>query len=315
MAAKNKPNELYLTRFYAAPVKAVWDAICDPAQAAKWWGPRGWSITTFSKDLRPGGHWDYMMHGPGGVEMPNTTLYHEVVEHKRLVYDHGGHKDRPPLFRVTMEFTAVKGGTQLEMTMALATPEAAAEIKKFIKQAGGDSTWDRLGEYLEEEDSGKDVFLINRSFQAPLARVQEMWTRTEHLVRWLPPTGMDMSFVRADVRVGGESFFFMGDGGSMRFYGKLRYQEIAPGRLVYTQHFSDEHGGVSRHPMAPVWPEAMLVTVTFTEEGPAQTRVTVRMEGHGTTTTAEIKAFVAERPGMTAGWTGSFDKLEGVLGA
>ena len=46
----------------------------------------------------------------------------------------------------------------MEMTMALATAEAAAETKKFIKKAGGNSTWDRLAEYLEME-STKEIFL------------------------------------------------------------------------------------------------------------------------------------------------------------
>ena len=58
MAANEKPNEIRLTRVYDAPVKAVWDAWTDPQQVAQWWGPRGFTITTHSKDLRPGGHWN-----------------------------------------------------------------------------------------------------------------------------------------------------------------------------------------------------------------------------------------------------------------
>ncbi len=45
--------------------------------------------------------------------------------------------------------------------MALPTPETAKEAKKFIKQAGGDGTWDRLAEFLLTE---VDRFVINRSF-------------------------------------------------------------------------------------------------------------------------------------------------------
>ena len=41
--------------------------------------------------------------------------------------------------------------------MALPTPEAAEETRKFIKKAGGDSTWDRLAEYLEKESTGKET--------------------------------------------------------------------------------------------------------------------------------------------------------------
>ena len=66
--------------------------------------------------------------------------------------------------------------------MTLPTPEAAEETRKFIKKAGGDSTWDRLAEYLEKESSGKDEFVINRTFDAPLETMFEMWTESEALL-------------------------------------------------------------------------------------------------------------------------------------
>src|SRR6476619_5971434 len=123
MPTANKPNELTIIRTYHAPIRAVWDAWCDPAQAAKWWGPRGFTITTHSKDLRPGGGWHYTMHGPNGVDYPNKTKYLEVEKLKRLVYDHGGYDDRPPLFRVTVVFTEDTGRTRMVMLNAPATAE------------------------------------------------------------------------------------------------------------------------------------------------------------------------------------------------
>jgi hypothetical protein len=39
----------------------------------------------------------------------------------------------------------------MEMTMTLATPEEAERTREFIKKAGGNSTWDRLAEYLERD--------------------------------------------------------------------------------------------------------------------------------------------------------------------
>jgi hypothetical protein len=53
--------------------------------------------------------------------------------------------------------------------------------------------------------------------------------------------------------------------------------------------------------------------VLLEEEAPHRTRVTVTSEPHGETTTTEVEAFVHERPGMTLGWTGSFDALETLL--
>lgn len=310
MSEKNNPNEIRIIRTYNAPVAAVWDAWTDPEQVAQWWGPRGFSITTHSKDLKPGGTWAYTMHGPDGVDYPNKTKYLEVEEHAKLVYDHGGNDDRPPMFRVTVLFSEVRGKTRMDMSMALPTPEAAEETRKFIKKAGGNATWDRLAEYLEKESSGKDNFVINRTFDVPIDVMFEMWTNPKHFSQWLPPTGFQMEFIKAEIKPGGSTFYCM-QGGDMKMYGRAAYLEIErPHRLLYTQQFCDEKGNISRHPMAPTWPATMLTTVSLTEEGANRTRVTVTWEPHGATTREELETFINAKGGMTQGWTGSFDKLE-----
>jgi uncharacterized protein YndB with AHSA1/START domain len=315
MSAKNNSNEINIIRFYDAPVKAVWDAWTDLKQVEQWWGPRGFTLTTHSKDLRVGGIWHYTMHGPDGVDYPNKTKYLEVKPQSLLVYDHGGYDDRPPLFRVTVRFTEIKGRTKMEMTMALATPEAAQETKKFIKKAGGNATWDRLAEHLEKEASKKEIFVINRTFEAPIDVMFDAWTDPKHLSQWLAPKGFTMRFIKADIKEGGSTFFSMTDGAKITMYARAKYLEVRrPDRIVYTQQFCDEHDkNASRHPMAPTWPETMLTTVVLTEEAPDQTRVTVTWEVHGKATPEEVETFCKGRGGMTQGWTGSFDKLEEFL--
>ncbi|MGZ3691904.1 MAG: SRPBCC domain-containing protein [Pseudobdellovibrio sp.] len=132
MATKNKSNEIKITRIYDAPVKAVWDAWTDPEQVGQWWGPRGFTLTTKSKDVRTGGSWIYTMHGPDGVDWPNHTVFLEVDKYKRLVYDHGANEHQGPLFRVTVLFSEANGKTKMDMTMALPTVEEAEKTKKFI---------------------------------------------------------------------------------------------------------------------------------------------------------------------------------------
>ncbi len=314
MTATDSPHEIRITRLYEAPLALVWDAWTDPQQVAQWWGPRGFTITTTSKDLRPGGTWVFTMHGPDGTDWPNFTRYHEVVPHARLVYDHGASStDSQAMFRVCVEFRALSGTTELDIRMSLASAEALQEARAIIKAASGTSTWDRLAEYLEKESTSKEIFVINRSFDAPLSTVYDMWTKPEHFVQWLPPTGFTMVFRRADVRTGGDAFYAMTNG-QFTMYGRMQYLRVQPpDQLQYTQCFADEHENISRHPGAPTWPEQMLTTVLLTAEGPTQTRVTVRWEVYGAATPEEIAAFVAEKAGMTTGWTGSFDKLDATL--
>ncbi|MBY0555452.1 SRPBCC domain-containing protein [bacterium] len=310
MAERNKPNELYITRIYNATVKQVWEAWVDPDKVAKWWGPRGFTLTTKRKDVRTGGDWLYTMHGPDGVDWPNHTKFLEVDQYKRLVYDHGGFEDKPPMFRVTVVFSEINGKTKMEMTMALPTAEAAAETRKFVRKAGGDSTWDRLAEHLDKEHLGREVFVINRTFNTDINTMFEVWTDPKHVMNWMAPTGFTGTYIKADIKPGGEAFYSM-TGNGFTMFGKANYIEITkPYKLVYTQIFTDKDGAVSRHPMAPTWPEKMKTTVSFNEESSTQTRVTIEWEVVGSATQEEHDTFVKGKPGMTQGWTGSFDKLE-----
>jgi uncharacterized protein YndB with AHSA1/START domain len=313
MATKKPSADIHLIRVYDAPLDAVWSAWTDSAQVAQWWGPRGFTLTTHRRDFRTGGQWVYTMHGPDGVDYSNTTTYLEIQEKKKMVYDHGANENQPPLFRVTALFSEEHGKTRLDLTMTLPSPERAAEIRTFIKKAGGDATWDRLAEHLAEAQN-KNIFVINRSFDAPVGLVFDLWTQPEHFSQWLPPTGAEMAFLRSDIRPGGEILYVMTAPNNLKMYGRISYQKIEkPHRLVYTQQFCDEKGGLARHPLAPTWPETMLTVVTFEPEGEDRTRVTVTWEPHGPTTREELDTFLKGRAGMTLGWTGSFDKLENRL--
>ncbi len=313
-ATDNSAREIRVVRVYDAPLALVWDAWTDSAQVGQWWGPRGFTITTHHRDLRAGGTWDYTMHNPDGVDWPNFTRYHEVVPQSLLVYDHGASSaDAEPMFRVTAKFRDVGGKTELDMCMTLATPEAAVQTRGFIKAAGGNSTWDRLGEYLEKELHDKEIFVIARTFDAPIDTMWAMWTTPEHFAKWLPPTGFTMQFLRVDIRSGGDSFYAMTNG-TFTMYGRAEYETVErPDRLEYTQVFTDEHENVTRHPAAPTWPAKMRTQVSLVAESATSTRVTVRWSVEGSATPEEIATFVSGRAGMTMGWTGSFDKLEAVL--
>ncbi|MEZ4750412.1 MAG: SRPBCC domain-containing protein [Bdellovibrionota bacterium] len=131
----------------------------------------------------------------------------------------------------------------------------------------------------------------------------------------MPPTGMNMEFIHAEIKPGGRSFYCMSGGGGMKMYGRAEYLEVKkPDRIVYKQQFCDETGEkVTRHPMAPTWPATMLTTVQLHAESPTRTRVTIRWEIVGDATAEELETFIKGRGGMTQGWTGSFDKLEAYL--
>jgi uncharacterized protein YndB with AHSA1/START domain len=141
-----------------------------------------------------------------------------------------------------------------------------------------------------------------------------MWTKPEHVSRWLPPTGFEMEFLHKDLKVGGRSLYKMFNEAGLTMYGSITYKEMTkPGRIVYEQDFRDAEDRISRHPLLPTWPPSMTAIVTFAAEADNETRVTVEWQPSPLSTAEEVAAFVSHRPSMTMGWTGSFDKLDEIL--
>ncbi|MBW7876715.1 MAG: SRPBCC domain-containing protein, partial [Candidatus Cloacimonetes bacterium] len=195
---KLKSNEIEIIRVYDAPVKLVWEAWTDLKHVEKWWGPRGFTLTTKSKDFSPGGKWIYTMHGPDGTDYPNIATYHEIIPYEKLVYDHGGNEDRPKLFSVIVSFKEDRGKTVMCMRTILPTAEEAKTMMQFIRQANGTSTWDRLGEFLIEKTQNRAVFCISRLFTADKNRVVEAFSNTEKRESWLLPEESGLSVLDCD---------------------------------------------------------------------------------------------------------------------
>jgi uncharacterized protein YndB with AHSA1/START domain len=250
------------------------------------------------------------MRTADGLEFPNKIVFSEIEDRKRLVYSHGAPDDHAPHFHTQALFSEVGLQTQLELTMTFPALEAAEESKKAIKEYHGNTTWDRLAEYLEKQASGKEIFVINRSFNVGIKKMFSAWTIPERLVAWSGPVGAQLEYINVDIRSGGKAFYRMPFGDAV-MYGTVQYLEVMhPHRLVYAQQFADANGNPSRHPLAPTWPQSMLTTLTFTEEEQGGTRVALQWEVAGEFTREELETFLIGRPSMSQGWGGSFDKLE-----
>jgi uncharacterized protein YndB with AHSA1/START domain len=145
------PRVIIGVREFDAPRELVFEVWTDPKHLAQWWGPNGFSTTTSAFDVRPGGVWRFVMHGPDGRDYQNRITYDEVVKPERLVYRHGGGDDVEPVqFRTTVTFEDL-GGKRTRLTMRATFP-TAAERERVIKEYGADKglvqTLARLAEHL-----------------------------------------------------------------------------------------------------------------------------------------------------------------------
>ena len=147
-ASATADREIVITRLIDAPRERVFEAFTDPAQVGEWWGPTGFTTTTHEMDVRAGGTWRFIMHGPDGVDYPNWIAYHEVVRPERLVYDHGGNRPDPE-FHVTITFADEGGRTRLTMRSLFPTAAAREYVVREVKAIeGGNQTLDRLVQFL-----------------------------------------------------------------------------------------------------------------------------------------------------------------------
>jgi len=152
-------------------------------------------------------------------------------------------------------------------------------------------------------------FVTTRVFDAPRDRVWAAWTEAEQLKQWFSPRGFQTVQNKLDLRPGGMYHYClrMPDGKDM--WGKWAIREVAkPKKLVFVVSFSDEKGGITRHPMSPDWPREILSTVEFEAQGAAKTKVTVTWLPINAGDT-ELKTFEEGRDSMKQGWGGTLDNL------
>jgi uncharacterized protein YndB with AHSA1/START domain len=156
-------------------------------------------------------------------------------------------------------------------------------------------------------------FVISRVFDAPRQLLWECFTEPQRMKEWWGPKGSTSVASKMDLRVGGTYLGAMRDPEGRVMWAKFIYREIvAPKRLVWVHSFSDETGGLTRHPLSPTWPLEMLTTVTFDEPLRGQTGLTIRWSPLNATA-AERDTFDAGRDSMRQGWGGTFDRLAAYL--
>lgn len=142
-------REIVLSRELDAPRELVWRAYTDPAHAPNWFGPNGFSNTVHEMDVRVGGRWRFIMHGPDGTDYSNRIVYQEVVQPERLVFLHGEDVDDDPgAFHVTLTLEDLGGRTRLTQRMLFATAAQKKGVEQFGAVELGYQTLAKLDAYL-----------------------------------------------------------------------------------------------------------------------------------------------------------------------
>ena len=146
-------------------------------------------------------------------------------------------------------------------------------------------------------EPGKPTITTRRVVDAPRALVFDVFTKPEHLKRWMGPRMLTMVSCESDLRVGGRYRFVhrMPDGNEFAFHGEYR-EIVRPERIVRTFVFE------------PMPEHEALETLVLEESG-----------GKTTITTITLHKTVEGRDGhlaggrMEAGMTEGYARLDELL--
>jgi uncharacterized protein YndB with AHSA1/START domain len=156
---------------------------------------------------------------------------------------------------------------------------------------------------MTEKKEPADAVVIERSFDAPVNLIWQMWTVPEHFKAWYGPDGATIPVAKMDVRPGGKRLVCLEiptPDGPMQMWFSGEYRDVVENeRLVYTESVSDQSG----HVLAP--PD------TGTSQGhPTTTEVRVELSEMGDCTKMVMThtGIPDDSPGA-AGWVMALDKL------
>src|ERR1700683_5455397 len=85
-AGKSTDRTLVVERIFDAPRSLVFSAWIEPQHLLRWFGPRGFTVPSYTLDPRPGGSWRVCMVSPDGVEHWVRGSFREILEPERLAF-------------------------------------------------------------------------------------------------------------------------------------------------------------------------------------------------------------------------------------
>jgi uncharacterized protein YndB with AHSA1/START domain len=146
MGMMNDTYTLVTTTETNATPEQIWNAWNDPTKIAKWWGPAGFISTIEELDVRAGGIFRVVMHGPDGVNYPNVYVFDRADRPHQLIYTNQGSKQfNLAPFQSVMDLDATGDMTKITLTMRFASEqEKRKHVQQFHAEAGSRELLERL---------------------------------------------------------------------------------------------------------------------------------------------------------------------------
>ncbi|HEY8935530.1 MAG TPA: SRPBCC domain-containing protein [Cyclobacteriaceae bacterium] len=141
-------REIRISRLLNAPIELVWEVWTNPDHIKNWWGPNGFTNTIHQMDVKKDGEWNFIMHGPDGTDYTNKSIFKEIIQHKKIVYEHIS----GPKFLATIEFESGNETTFINWHMLFETREQFIQVVKTFKADEGlKQNIEKLNHYVQTQ--------------------------------------------------------------------------------------------------------------------------------------------------------------------
>ena len=164
-----KIEPFVISRVFDAPRDRVWQAWTEVERLKQWWGPKGFTVTHCTLDLRPGGKGHYCLRAPDGSQMWGRFVYREIVKPERLVWSnsfsdkdggltvHPMNPKWPREMHTTVRFKDLGGKTEVTVEWIPIDGSTEVEIKTFDQgrdsmKMGWTGTMDQFAAYLTNKE-------------------------------------------------------------------------------------------------------------------------------------------------------------------
>jgi uncharacterized protein YndB with AHSA1/START domain len=247
---------------FHASRETVFKAWSTADHVQRWFSPETFSVPDAKVEMRVGGPFEICMRSPAGEQHWLRGRFVDVVANTSLVIDmlitDSAGKE---LFRAYTEvaFADALGGTRMDVvqTYTLLDPSVAWMVAGAPQ--GWSSTLDKLEKEVVRMQGGAGTearsvvhatFHLERSYEAPIARVWKALTDQEAKQKWFSgtPGRWDLIERRMDVRVGGSEWLKgRWEGGMVSTFDAFYHDVIPEQRLVYSyvMHLDEKKISVS----------------------------------------------------------------------
>ena len=138
--------EIVSSRVVNASRELVYRAWTEPDHLKNWWGPAGFTNTFNEFDLRVGGKWSFILHGPDKGNYANECEFIKIDKPSLIAWK----RFSKPIFQVVATFEEVSADkTKVVFKQIFNTAEECRKVKAFAGDKN-EENFDRLEDELRK---------------------------------------------------------------------------------------------------------------------------------------------------------------------